>query len=233
MINQTQDYSGYRILFILNIGLMLMFLVFITVIMKKYLEKRKKISLYLGIHYIFYFVASIFYGISQYQLYTTNQFAIPTKIIVGIALGLTTYGVIFLLGFYQEITKVNPKHIKALIIAGLILATYTALPFDELWGFELVAFILQFFYNLAVYIPIAIKMFQTAKNVDDQKRALNAIGLGAILMLMVMLFNTMGGMTTGNAFVIFNTIGIIVEAIALYMFFLGYIQPALSGKVEK
>lgn len=118
-----------------------------------------------------------------------------------------------------------------MVITGLVLGTYTVFPFDEMGGFETIAFMLQFFFNVAVYLPIAIKMFQTAKVVEDQKRAFRAIGFGAILMLVTMLCNTMGGIlqASSSSFMTFNTAGVLFEGVALAMFFIGYIQPALSG----
>ena len=134
--------------------------VFIYFTFSKYRERRNNVSFFLGMHYLSYLFATIFFVTGQSLTKVNQGMNAQIHFIQGIAFGGTTIGTMFLFLFFTELRATKPLITNLIKIFGILLAIWSIAPFDDDMPLSMITYTLMFLYNFSVYLPIAINFLK-------------------------------------------------------------------------
>lgn len=227
----------------LELSLILVMVVFLVLIFRKFLQNRKNLQLMVFFIFLFIVLAMFLVWVSRVTYYSMNVEAMDPKSLVG--------WLMFRIGFYRisfvficvtcylsyrlktSIFDAHPNktYHAVILIYGVISAAFSLLFFDlAMPMYDLIAFFLMFIYVLVVYSEFMLKAYKLAIRVEDTvyKQGISSLAVMALCFILTVAFFLLDRvmiLATGNYYSVFYYLADISLLVGIISAYFGYIRP--------
>lgn len=227
----------------LELGLILICVVFLGLIFRKYLQSKKKLQMNVFLIFFFIVLAMFLVWVSRVTYYSMNVEAMDPNSLVGwlmFRIGFYRFSFVFIcatcyLSYRLKLSIFDPHpkegYHTVILIYGIISAAFSLLFFDlAIPAYDLIAFFLMFLYILVVYSEFMLKAYKLALRVEDPVyqqgiRSLAIMALCFILTITFFLLDRVMILATGNYYSVFYYLADVSLLVGIIFAYFGYIRP--------
>ncbi len=198
-----------------------------------FIRKKKKATLYLALNYLSFIGALIFFYLGHIDVTnagTVTKFYFDASMIAN---AFVVAGILVIILFHEQFTKINKTRKYIALILGMILIIWIFVPLNyEVttpgeFHVKYITYTLMTFYGALVYAALSYSFFKLTRLATQKRVQLAALGIGSLLFLAYYINMTVYGILQ-DFFLM--TIGMIIIFGACLSLFIGIYLPKFVSK---
>jgi hypothetical protein len=240
-----------------EIAIIIVFSVFLSLVIRRYLEKKNKMTRLMVKMFVCYQIGILFSIVSKF--FNARWGGVPYESVNAELLWLVArlhagrfgfmailLGTFFAYQMNVEIfeKKISERKFLFMIIFTVVteaimlfLYEFNSTVGKAVQSFELVAFAFMLVYMIAVYFPFMIKAFLLSKRIEEPiyckaVKSLGVMAMSLILIFLCFVLDRLMLILFNWAYSIFYFLGWVWAIIAIYAAYAGYIMPSSKGQIQ-